>query len=192
MCSKAHTALTAPLVLQLTRIYKRAMKKIIINGQMRNKPFFDCHLSFFTSKSRYEWSLMRNRPFFWQGCASAISTMVPRPSSAAPPAPGRETSQSGAVQRHRRRAADPQLSVVVDASASHVGVCLQQRLPAKKDWQTWDSSQRSLRLPSRSTLLLTESILPATPPSDISGTCWMAAVLSFSWTTSPPPRPWHW
>ncbi len=37
MCSKAHTTLTAPLVLHLTRIYKRAMKKIIINGQMRNK-----------------------------------------------------------------------------------------------------------------------------------------------------------
>jgi hypothetical protein len=36
--SKAHTALTAPLVLHHTRIYKRAMKKIIINGLMRNKP----------------------------------------------------------------------------------------------------------------------------------------------------------
>jgi hypothetical protein len=35
--SKAHTALTAPLVLHHTRIYKRAMKKIIFNGQMRNK-----------------------------------------------------------------------------------------------------------------------------------------------------------
>jgi hypothetical protein len=40
MRSKAHTALTAPLVLHHTRIYKRAMKKIIINGQLRNKPFF--------------------------------------------------------------------------------------------------------------------------------------------------------
>jgi hypothetical protein len=39
MRRKAHTALTAPLVLHHTRIYKRAMKKIIINGQMRNKPF---------------------------------------------------------------------------------------------------------------------------------------------------------
>ena len=39
MRSKAHTALTAPLVLHHTRIYKRAMKKIIINSQMRNKPF---------------------------------------------------------------------------------------------------------------------------------------------------------
>jgi hypothetical protein len=39
MRSKGHTALTAPLVLHHTRIYKRAMKKIIINGQMRNKPF---------------------------------------------------------------------------------------------------------------------------------------------------------
>ncbi len=39
MRSKAHTALTAPLVLHHTRIYKCAMKKIIINGQMRNKPF---------------------------------------------------------------------------------------------------------------------------------------------------------
>jgi hypothetical protein len=39
MRSKAHTALTAPLVLNNTRIYKCAMKKIVINGQMRNKPF---------------------------------------------------------------------------------------------------------------------------------------------------------
>jgi hypothetical protein len=39
MRSKAHTALTAPLVLHHTRIYKCAMKKIIINGQMRKKPF---------------------------------------------------------------------------------------------------------------------------------------------------------
>jgi hypothetical protein len=39
MRSKAHTALTAPLVLHHTRIYKRAMKKIIFYGQMRNKHF---------------------------------------------------------------------------------------------------------------------------------------------------------
>ena len=40
MRSKAHSALTAPLVLHHTRIYKRAMKKIIFNGQRRNKHFF--------------------------------------------------------------------------------------------------------------------------------------------------------
>ena len=39
MRSKAHSALTAPLVLHHTRIYKCAMKKIIFNGQMRNKHF---------------------------------------------------------------------------------------------------------------------------------------------------------
>jgi hypothetical protein len=39
MRSKAHTALTVPLVLHHTRIYKRAMKKIIFNSQMRNKHF---------------------------------------------------------------------------------------------------------------------------------------------------------
>ncbi len=39
MHSKVHTALTAPLVLQHTRIYKCAMKKTIINGKMRNKLF---------------------------------------------------------------------------------------------------------------------------------------------------------
>jgi hypothetical protein len=39
MRSKAHTALTAPLVLHHTRIYKQAMKKIIFNGQMRNNHF---------------------------------------------------------------------------------------------------------------------------------------------------------
>jgi hypothetical protein len=40
MRRKAHTALTTPLVLHHTRIYNRAMKKIIFNGQMRNKHFF--------------------------------------------------------------------------------------------------------------------------------------------------------
>jgi hypothetical protein len=40
MSSKAHTALTAPLVLHHTRIYKCAMKKFGFNGQMRNEPFF--------------------------------------------------------------------------------------------------------------------------------------------------------
>ena len=34
-----HTALTVPLVLHHTNIYKCAMKKIIINGQLPNKPF---------------------------------------------------------------------------------------------------------------------------------------------------------
>ncbi len=40
MRSKAHTALTAPLVLHHTRIYKCAMKKFGFNGQMRNETFF--------------------------------------------------------------------------------------------------------------------------------------------------------
>ncbi len=40
MRSKAHTAMTAPLVFHHTRIYKCAMKKIIFNGQMRNELFF--------------------------------------------------------------------------------------------------------------------------------------------------------
>jgi hypothetical protein len=39
MSSKAHSALTAPLVLHQTRIYKRVMKKIIFNGQRRDKYF---------------------------------------------------------------------------------------------------------------------------------------------------------
>ncbi len=39
MRSKAHTALAAPLVLHHTRIYKRATKQLIFNGQMRNKHF---------------------------------------------------------------------------------------------------------------------------------------------------------
>jgi hypothetical protein len=39
MRSEEHTALTALLVLHHIRIYKRAMKKIIFNGQMRNKHF---------------------------------------------------------------------------------------------------------------------------------------------------------
>jgi hypothetical protein len=39
MRSKAHTALTAPLVLHHTRIYKCAMKKLGFNCQMRNEPF---------------------------------------------------------------------------------------------------------------------------------------------------------
>jgi hypothetical protein len=39
MRSKAHNALTAPLVLHHTRIYKCAMKKFSFNGQMQNEPF---------------------------------------------------------------------------------------------------------------------------------------------------------
>ncbi len=39
MRSKAHSALTAPLVLHHTRIYKCAMKKFGFNSQMRNEPF---------------------------------------------------------------------------------------------------------------------------------------------------------
>jgi hypothetical protein len=40
MRSKAHTALTAPLILHHTMIYKCAMKKFGFNGQMRNELFF--------------------------------------------------------------------------------------------------------------------------------------------------------
>jgi hypothetical protein len=40
MRSKANTALTAPLVLHHTRIYKCAMKKFGFNGHMWNEPFF--------------------------------------------------------------------------------------------------------------------------------------------------------
>ncbi len=39
MHSKAHTALTAPLVLHRIRLDKCAMKKFAINGQLRNKLF---------------------------------------------------------------------------------------------------------------------------------------------------------
>ena len=40
MRSKVHRALTAPLVLHHTRIYKCAMKKFGFNSKMRNEPFF--------------------------------------------------------------------------------------------------------------------------------------------------------
>jgi hypothetical protein len=40
MSSKAHSALTAPLVLHHTSIYKCAMKKFGFYCQMRNEPFF--------------------------------------------------------------------------------------------------------------------------------------------------------
>jgi hypothetical protein len=39
MRSKAHSALTAPLVLHHIRIYKCAMKKSGFNSQMRNEPY---------------------------------------------------------------------------------------------------------------------------------------------------------
>jgi hypothetical protein len=41
MRSKGHTALTAPLVLHHTRIYKCIMKKFGFNGQMRTEPFLN-------------------------------------------------------------------------------------------------------------------------------------------------------
>jgi hypothetical protein len=40
MRSKAHTTLTAPLVLHHTRIYKCAMKKFAFNWQMWNESLF--------------------------------------------------------------------------------------------------------------------------------------------------------
>ena len=40
MRSKAHTALTAPMVLHRTRLDKCAMKKFGINGQLQNTLFF--------------------------------------------------------------------------------------------------------------------------------------------------------
>jgi hypothetical protein len=39
MRSKTHTALTAPLVLRHTRLYKCTMKKFGFNSQMWNEPF---------------------------------------------------------------------------------------------------------------------------------------------------------
>jgi hypothetical protein len=39
MRSRAHSALTAPLVLHHARIYKPIMKKIIFDGQRRSKHF---------------------------------------------------------------------------------------------------------------------------------------------------------
>jgi hypothetical protein len=39
MRRKVHSALTAPLVLHHTRIYKCAMKKFGFNCQLRNEPF---------------------------------------------------------------------------------------------------------------------------------------------------------
>jgi hypothetical protein len=39
MRRKAHTALTAPLVLHHTKIHKCSMKKFGFNCQMRNEPF---------------------------------------------------------------------------------------------------------------------------------------------------------
>ncbi len=53
MRSKAHTTVTAPLVLYHTRIYKCAMKKFGFNGQCVMNLFY-CQLSFFTGKRRYE------------------------------------------------------------------------------------------------------------------------------------------
>jgi hypothetical protein len=46
MRSKAHTALTAPLVLHHTRLEKCAMKKFSINGQLQNKLCLIRHPSF--------------------------------------------------------------------------------------------------------------------------------------------------
>ncbi len=48
MRSKVHSALTAPLVLHHTRIYKCSMKKFGFNCQMH------CQILFFTGKRRYE------------------------------------------------------------------------------------------------------------------------------------------
>jgi hypothetical protein len=69
-----------------------------------------------------------------------------------------------------------ELSVVVDASATHVDACLQQHLPGQKDWQPLGFSLRSWRRPSRSTPPSTGSYSPVTPESGISGICWTPLV----------------
>jgi hypothetical protein len=56
-----------------------------------------------------------------------------------------------------------ELSVVVDASATHEDACLQQHLLGQKDWQPLGFSLRSWRRPSRSTPTSTGSYSPVTP-----------------------------
>jgi hypothetical protein len=73
-----------------------------------------------------------------------------------------------------------ELSVVVDASAMHVGACLQQRLPCRKVW----------RRPSRNIPPSTGGCLPVMPGYATSGTCWMAGGSPSSQTTSHSPMPW--
>jgi hypothetical protein len=64
-----------------------------------------------------------------------------------------------------------ELSVVVDASAKHVRCAHSSSCLARRTGSPWVSSQISWRQPSRNSLLLTGSCLPATPVSVISGTC---------------------
>ncbi len=76
-----------------------------------------------------------------------------------------------------------ELSVVVDASATHVGACLQQRLPGRKVWQPLGFFSKNIS-PS------TGSCLPVMPVYVTSGTCWTAGGLPSSRTTSRLPMPW--
>ncbi len=76
-----------------------------------------------------------------------------------------------------------ELSVVVDASATHVG----GDYLARRCGNPWASSQRSWRQPSRNIPLSTGSFQAGYVTS---GTCWTAGGLPSSRTTSHSPMPW--
>ncbi len=85
-----------------------------------------------------------------------------------------------------------ELSVVVDTSAMHVGACVQQQLPGRKEWQRLGFfSLRSWRLLSRSIPPSTGSCSLVMQEYVTSGTCWTAGGLPFSRTTSRSHTPWQ-
>jgi hypothetical protein len=83
-----------------------------------------------------------------------------------------------------------ELSVVVDASATHKGRACSSDYLARRRGNPWVSSQRSWRRPSRNIPPSTGSYLPVLPGYVTSGTCWTAGGSPSSRTTSHSPMPW--
>jgi hypothetical protein len=81
--------------------------------------------------------------------------------------------------------------VVVDPLATHVGACLPQQLPGKKDCQPLGFFSKKLKAAQQKYAYCDRELSPATPTSDTSGICRMVAGSTFSRTTSPSPMPWH-
>jgi hypothetical protein len=81
-----------------------------------------------------------------------------------------------------------ELSVVVDASATHVGACLQQRLPGKKAWQPLGFFSKKLEAAQQKYSAFDRELFACFAVT--SDTCWTAGGSPSSRTTSRSPMPW--
>jgi hypothetical protein len=82
-----------------------------------------------------------------------------------------------------------ELSVVVDASATHVGACLQQQLPARRDWQPLGFFSKKLEAAQQKYSAFDRELFACY--AAIRHFRYMLDGSSFSRTTSRSPMPWR-